>query len=117
MHVATLSIIVNNKTLQAVNYVSCNLTVIVGGLSTNDKPYIDIFIITNPYEPNMLILTLSISQVHTSQTCLAIRECPMATECANPTKLNIITDAALKEQLLNTQLMIIVYILCNIIIV
>ena len=96
MHVATLSIIVNNKTLQAINYVSCNLTVIDGGLSedfSSNKAYI--VNITNPCEP---IANMSVC------------ECPMATECENPTNLNITTNAAHKEQLLNTQLMIIVYI-------
>ena len=80
--------------LEAVEYISCNLTVTVSGESqdiSSNRAYI--VNITNPYELKVL------------PEC--VTECPTATECENPTKLNVTTNAAHKEQLLMAQLMII----------
>ena len=96
--VATLSIIVNKITLEAIKYISCNLTVTVSGelqdISSNRAYIVNI---TNPYEPPKAL---------TLPKC--VTECPTATECENSTELNVTTNAAHKEQLLMAQLMIIV---------
>ena len=79
-YVKTLSIIVNNKTLEIVKYISCNLTVFANG-AVHDIPSNRAYIvnITNPYQ--------------LLPTC---PHCPAATECAN--RNNSIHNTARKEQ-------------------
>ena len=94
-YVKTLSIVVNNKTLEVVEYISCNLTIFANG-ALHDIPSNRAYIvnITNPY----LLLP----------TC---PHCPAATECAN--RIDSIHNTAHKEQqlLLPQNLIMIAYIL------
>ena len=79
-YVTTLSIIVNNKTLEAVKYISCNWTVLENGILrdiSSNKAYI--VNITYPYQ--------LLPQCPT---------CPSPTECTNLT--NLIPSIAHKEQ-------------------
>lgn len=86
--VAMLSIIINNKTLEAVKYVSCNLTVTTDGelrdISSSRAYIVDI---KNPYH----LLTKPCPQ------------CSEAIECPN-------TSRAQKEQLTITQIIVIIFI-------
>ena len=94
-HVAMLSLIINDKTLETVKYVSCNLTVTANGELcdiSSDRAYI--VDIINPYQ----LLT----------TC---PQCPATTECSSSNKL---LSLAYKEQLSTTQIIVLVCILISI---
>ena len=94
-HVAMLSFIINNETLETVKYISCNLTVTANGelrdISSDSAYIIDII---NPYQ----LLT----------TC---PQCPAATECPS---INKLLSHAHKEQLSTTQIIVLVCILLSI---
>ena len=87
--VATLSIIINKKTLEAVKYVSCNLTVTTNGLRDISSNRAYIVNITNPYP------------YPTCPQCLTTIECP------NITNLSVNTAHNLLEKLSMTQMIVI----------
>ena len=93
-HVAMLSLIINNKTLETAKYVSCNFTVTANGELcdiSSDRAYI--VDIINPYK--------------LETTC---PQCPAATECPS----NKLLSHAHQKQLSTTQIIVFVCILLSI---
>ena len=92
--VAMLSVIVNEKTVEAVEYVSCNWTVVANGdlcvISSNKAYIVDI---VNPY-----------------QSATTYPQCPEATKCPNITSSEL-CNIVHKEKLSVTQITMIACIL------